>query len=340
MNGLGEIKHALVTGATGFIGQRLVEHLTLGGTEVSCFVRPTSDCSVLESSQPRIYVGQLNDLTSLRRAIEGTQVVFHLAGTTKALLRQTFHEANVDGARHVAQVCAECDDPPTMIHVSSLAAVGASSGNDARVESDLPSPVSDYGRSKLAGEETVKTFANRIPVTIVRPPIVVGPNDHDGFEMFQGIKRFGVHIVPGSQDHRFSVVHVDDLCDALIRLAQVGKRVSPLAIDDGVYFVTLPERPTYAELGHMIARSLGRQRARIIRLPMPVLRAIAGANQWISKLRHRPHILNLDKAREAAAGSWTCSADKLRKDTDLKFGCSLQERLDQTSQWYRDHHWF
>jgi nucleoside-diphosphate-sugar epimerase len=66
---------------------------------------------------------------------------------------------------------------------------------------------------------------------------------------------------------------------------------------------------------------------------------ISAVGEAVSRLRGRPHILNLDKAREATAGSWSCSAEKLKQQTGFQPLYPLQERIDQITRWYLDEGW-
>ncbi|MFG0262677.1 MAG: NAD-dependent epimerase/dehydratase family protein [Novipirellula sp. JB048] len=332
--------HALVTGATGFIGAHLVRELTRSGKEVTCLVREHSDRSQLEASRPRFAIGDISDRDSIRRALDGVDVVYHLAGVTKSLRASDYTKINELGVANVSACCRQTDSAPTLVVVSSLAAVGPSAGDRPHRESDTPQPVSDYGRSKLAGERAARRFAADVPTTIVRPPIVLGQGDLNGLEMFKTIARFGFHLVPGWGKDRVSVIHAEDLAKALILASTQGARLTPQGDDaEGVYFATDEENPTYAELGRMIGRTLGRYHAWVIRSPKSAVWAIAAFNELASQIVRRPHILNLDKAREATAGSWTCTAAALNRDTGFAPAYSLQQRLAQTTRWYLQQGW-
>ncbi|WP_047814166.1 NAD-dependent epimerase/dehydratase family protein [Rhodopirellula islandica] len=331
--------HAFVTGASGFIGGHLVRQLRDAGDEVTCLVRPTSDTSQLDEMKPRYVMGDITAPESFSRYLADVDVVYHLAGATKSLRKRDLHRINVEGVRMVAHACAHQRSPPTLVHVSSLAAVGPTTCSCPRIESDEPQPVSNYGRSKLAGEVEVAEFAGDVPITIIRPPIVLGEADRDGLTMFDSIARWNLHLVPGFSEERFSVVHGDDLAAALILASRQGRRLDPEHPSVGRYFVAADESPTYAELGQMVGQALGRDHVRVLHNPKSAVWAIAAINEFASQVRRRAHILGLDKAREATAGSWICSGRSFEQDTGFRPGCDLQARLDQTARWYIEQGW-
>jgi len=331
--------HALVTGASGFIGTHLVQRLCEKGHDVTCLVRGTSDRSRLEPFSPRFVVGDVIQYDSIRRAMDGVDVVYHLAGTTKCLRAEQFEQVNLDGARNVAHACRERNNPPVLVLVSSLAAAGPADHDRLRTESDPPLPVSNYGHSKLAGEYAAMLYADDVPLTIVRPPIVLGEADRDGFALFESIARWGLHFVPSLTDARYSVVHADDLAAAMMLAAERGRRVSSGDANQGIYFAAADETPTYGELGRMIGRSVGQDRVIIVRNPKSAVWCIASISELFARLRNQPHILNWDKAKEATAGSWACSSAALQRDTGFTPVKTLQARLDQTAQWYVAQGW-
>lgn len=325
----------LVTGATGFIGNHLVKLLSQARHDVTCLIRRASNTRQLKDYEPRFCYGDVRDPDAVNRAVMNQDLVFHLAGLTKSFRSQALYDVNATGTGNVARGCMQVETPPTLIVVSSIAAAGPASDDRPRVESDPCHPVSDYGKSKLSAEQlAIKMCGARVPLSIVRPPIVFGEGDHDGFALFGSIANWGLHMVPTFKDHSFSLIHAEDLAIALYKTAQSGSRVEPEDSTNGTYFVSANETPTYAELGRMIGRAVGRADVRVVYNLGVVVRAIAATNQVIGRLRRRPQILNLDKAKEALAGSWTCSNAAIFKDTGFRPVKSLEARLRQTVEWY------
>ncbi len=333
--------HALITGATGFIGHHLVEHLTNRGDRVTCLVRPTSNPASLATWSPAIVYGDVTDLSSVGAALADVDIVYHLAGRTKSFHRSGFFDVNERGVANVLKASVERGGDIRVVVVSSLAAAGPAEFSTPRREIDPVFPVSIYGRSKLAGELVARKYASHMPITIVRPPIVLGEGDRDGFAMFDCIARWGLHAVPGFADNRVSVIHADDLVTALTTVAEQGCRVDGVDGDPsrGVYFVSADETPTYAELGRMIGRAIGRESVFIANIPPAALWAVAGISDLMGRIKQQPQILNWDKAREATSGSWTCSADQIMNDTGFYPALPLVTRLKQTAQWYFDRGW-
>jgi nucleoside-diphosphate-sugar epimerase len=168
---------ALVTGASGFIGSHLLPLLVAQGVNIRAMVQPGQEVSSLERLGVEIVTGDVRDLASLAAAVDGVDAVFHLAGLLTAHSRRRLLEINEQGTNNVARVCAERTTPPVMLLVSSLAAVGPAMNGEPRTELDPPRPISNYGRSKRAGELAARRWADRIPLTIIRPPMVFGEGD-------------------------------------------------------------------------------------------------------------------------------------------------------------------
>ena len=334
----------LVTGASGFIGFHLTRALLEQGHEISCLVRKSSKLDRLAGLPIRRADGDVTDAESLRHVVPGHDAVYHLAGLVKAIHVQQLYQVNRDGVANLARACAAQTTPPVLLVVSSLAAMGPSSPQRPRVESDPPAPVSNYGRSKLAGEQAARQWAKEVPITILRPPIVFGECDSATYEIFRPIARCGVHVVPCWRPPWVSLIHADDLLQAMILAAQRGKRilcdpVDGIAAAQGCYFARAERDVTLAEMGRMMGAALGRRRTCVLRLGPFWVWTVGLIATAFSQLRGQAWYFNLDKAREARAGCWTCSGQAAARELGFAVTVPLEERLSQTAHWYREHGW-
>jgi nucleoside-diphosphate-sugar epimerase len=333
-------RSVLVTGASGFIGGHLVRSLIARGCRVSCLVRATSRVEGLQAVGAHLIACDITDRAEVARAISSSSAcfVFHLAGLVRVIGAGDYMRVNAGGVEAVAQACNEQPDRPVLVLVSSLAAAGPS-GKRLTVESDLPVPVSYYGRSKFAGEQVAMQYADALPITVVRPCVVFGAGDRGMYEVFRPIARMGLHVVGGSGDTRISLIAVADLVECLLLAAEQGERLVPGVPGHGIYCAAA-EDVSYAELGMAIARALGKPRPRMVRLPGWSMRTIGRFGDVMAQIRRRPAWVGRDKIREVLAGSWTCSSAKARQQLGWSPAAPLADRLRETAQWYRDAHWF
>jgi len=329
----------LVTGGAGFIGGHLVRALIGRGCQVSCLVRKTSRVDELRVAGARLVVGDIADGVAIANAIAAANArfVFHLAGAVRALDAEEFMRVNAGGVEVVAQACAEQANRPILVLVSSLAAAGHTGVRPA-IESDPALPVSDYGRSKLAGEQVAMKYAGKVPITVVRPCIVFGAGDRGMFEVFKPIARSRLHAVVGVGDAKFSLIAVADLVECLVLAAEQGERLTPGMAGQGIYFAAAEDVP-YVELGPLLARALGGPLPRILHMPAWSMRTIGRLGDVVSRIRGRPGWVGSDKIREVLAGSWTCSSAKARQQLGWSPAVPLADRLRETAQWYRDAGW-
>ena len=152
---------ALVTGGSGFVGSHLVEHLLSQGDEVRVLIRDSSRPGWLKLESVEVFAGDVADSNALDRAVRGTDVVYHAAGSTLAFSEDYFNRVNEAGTANVAAACARRSSPPVLVLVSSLAAAGPSWPGRPRVEADPAAPITPYGRSKLRGEEALRRYRGR-----------------------------------------------------------------------------------------------------------------------------------------------------------------------------------
>ena len=121
-------------------------------------LRPTSNRRFIASHLPDVELrsGSIGDPESLRQAMAGVTHVIHCAGATKAGRLAEFYDTNQAGTRNVVSaVNAQAGQVQRVVHISSLAAAGPAVPEKPAREDDPPQPVSEYGKSKLAGEMEV-----------------------------------------------------------------------------------------------------------------------------------------------------------------------------------------
>lgn len=319
---------ALVTGATGFVGGHLTEALRRRGDEVTVLARSAGKAQALASLGVRVVNGDLHDRGALARAIEGQEVVFHVAGAVAARNEAEFLKANRDGTGNLLEAGA-LSGRPRFVLVSSLAAAGPSSPGRPHLGDEPSLPVTAYGRSKLAAERAVTTGG--LPWTILRPPTVYGPRDREVLKVFR-IARWGVAPVFGDGAQELSTVHGADLAEALIAAAG-----SDVAVG-GIYYPCHPEIITSAGLVRAIGAAMGR-RVAVVGVPRPIGRALLAVTETGARLTGRPTILTTDKANEFFQRAWTGDPGRLTRDTGWRATRDLGEGLVDTYRWYRSHGW-
>lgn len=243
----------LVTGATGFIGKRLVERLLEKGHEVTCLARETSKVDFLKEKGVPLEIGDITDLEQVERAFREVrpEYVFHCA----AKLYDTadnLYRANVLGTMSICRACLKYGIS-RLIYLSSVAVV---SGNDqAPLTEDLPYKTTNpYGWSKAEAERVVITFRNKgLPVAIIRPCMVYGDEEPHALPK----------ILEKAARRRIPTLGMDGLREQL-RLVHVNNvvQVLELALEkeealSGTFFVADEEIITIRRFLEIISDELG-----------------------------------------------------------------------------------
>jgi dihydroflavonol-4-reductase len=319
---------ALVTGATGFVGSHLVEALRREGHEVAALVRTPGKAAFLTALGVQQTRGDLSDTGAIARAADRCDVVFHVAGLTAAPDEAAYLAANSSGTRGVAEAVVRAG-VGRLVYVSSMAAAGPAAPGRPLIGGEPPAPVTAYGRSKLAGEQEVRT--GRAPWTIVRPPMIYGPRDREVLKVFQ-MARLGVAPVFGDGSQQLSAVHAADLAAALVAVAR-----SPAAAG-GVFYACHPEVFSSAEFVRAVARAAGRSVA-VLRIPPAVGRLALAGTGALARAAGRTTILNADKANEFFQPAWTGDPGPLTAATGWRALHDLASGLADTWQWYRSARW-
>lgn len=324
--------NALVTGSNGFIGSHLVEQLIQHHYEVSCLIRRTSNLRWIRGLPVKFINGDITDFNSLVPAVKNMDYVFHLGGVVRAKNEQEFYQANYEGTENLLRACQQKNpDLKKFIFLSSQAAVGPGFDKIPLQESDPPRPISIYGKSKLKAEQAVLEYGPYFPVTIIRPPSVYGPRDDDILEIFKYVKR-GIKSMPGMKDKFVSLIHVRDLVDGIILVAESEKSTGQ------IYFLANPKIHSILEFETEIAHAMNKKTI-TIRVPEFLIDFYAYVNELHSKMTDKIAIVNKDKALEMKQRYWLVDSTKARNELRFVTRISLEEGIRETLLWYRQNKW-
>jgi 2-alkyl-3-oxoalkanoate reductase len=319
---------ALVTGATGFVGSHLAEALREKGDEVTALVRSPSKAAALGPLGVRVVPGDLDDPASLARAVEGQDVVFHVAGLVAARDEHGFLRTNRDGTANLVDAAGRAR-VSRFVYVSSMAAGGPATPGRPLTGTEPPRPVTAYGRSKLAGEAAVK--AGALPWVIVRPPTVYGPRDREVLKVFR-MARWGVAPVFGDGSQELSAVHGADLAAALVAAGTARGTTGK------VYYACHPEVVTSADFVRAVGKAMSR-RLRLVPIPPALGRAMLGVTELSARLASQATILTRDKANEFFQAAWTGDPGSLMRDSGWRANHDLASGMADTYRWYRSAGW-
>jgi nucleoside-diphosphate-sugar epimerase len=322
----------LLTGASGFVGSHILDSLRQRGLATALLLRPESSRRFIAPHLANLdlRIGSVDDPESLRLAMADITHVIHCAGATRASRIAGFYEVNQTGTRNVVNaVNAQQGRIQRLIHISSLAAAGPARPEKPAREQDPPQPVSEYGKSKLAGELEVRDHC-RAEYVILRPPAVYGPRDAEFLRLFQATKNHLLARLGGGQT--LSLIFVRDLAEAVVTClnhpAAAGK----------TYFVAGREVVTARQIAEEVAAQMN-----VWTLPLPVPLALLWvmclAQECRTRLTGKANVLSLQKFAELRAPGWVCDPTLLEREAGYICPTTLKSGVAETSSWYRQQHW-
>lgn len=305
------MKHTIaLTGATGFIGNRVARRLVANGCKLQALTRITSDRSRLSGLNIHWVEGALEDLDSLKRLVHGVDAVVHCAGAVRGATQAHFDRLNVDGVARLVQAVSEQHPLPRFLLISSLAA--------------REPEISPYAFSKRQGEVVLSAKSGQIPWTVFRPPAVYGPGDREMLPLIRWMAR-GIAFVLGSGNTRFSMLYVDDLAEAIrYWLLDDCSQEQVLELHDGH-----PGGYSWQDVIATFER-LGTKRVRRVHVPVAGVRLAATLNFIAARMLGYEPMLTPAKLRELRHPNWVCENAAITRETGWKPHVSLENGLKRT----------
>jgi nucleoside-diphosphate-sugar epimerase len=319
---------ALVTGATGFIGSHLVKSLVEENWEVTCLIRSKSRTDFLQKFPVRFIEGSANDIESLGRAAKGQDYVFHLAGRIRPTCRVEYDIANYQLTKNLAQECLRKNPSlKRFVYISSISAAGPSLSNVYSDENQAPSPVSEYGRTKLKGEEAVREVWDQIPATIIRPSSVYGPRQQET-ELL--IKLISKRIVPllKRKKETTSLIYIKDLIQGILKAA-----LSPKSKNQ-VYYLTDGNGYSWRKIILTVKKVvLGES------LFFPLPEGLIYISAWLVDMLKKTGVIKSYFGRKLwramTQTPWLFSSSKAEKDFGFRARYSLENGIKETVDYYQ-----
>ncbi|MEP6783256.1 MAG: NAD-dependent epimerase/dehydratase family protein [Acidobacteriota bacterium] len=322
----------LVTGATGFTGGHLAQHLINRGDEVRALVRTRSrerfDRSPLPAKGVAAADGDLIEAASVRRAVDGVEVVYHIAATYREAGQpdSAYRAINVDGTRNVLEAAKDAG-VKRVVHCSTGGVHGHIANPPANEDAPF-NPGDVYQETKLAAEKLAREFGDRtgLDVVVARPIGIYGPGDRRFLAMFRGLAR-GRFPMIGTGRPFYHLTFIDDLVEGFRLCGTVP------AAKGRTYILAGPRYTTLEQLVHLVAKELNVTPPRVHLPVWPFWTAGLLCEMVCVPLRVEPPIFR----RRVDFYTKSRAFDTTRARTEIGFTpkVDLEEGIRRTADWYR-----
>jgi dihydroflavonol-4-reductase len=320
----------LVTGATGFTGGHLARALLARGHAVRALHRgatPTSGVAGLD-----LVAGDLRDPAALARAVEGVEVVYHIAAMYRqaGAPKEAYHAVNAAAAGAIVAAAAAAG-VRRVVHCSTVGVHGDIEHPPADEDAPLR-PGDIYQVTKLEGERLARDAGARlgVDVTIVRPSGIYGPGDRRLLKLFRGVARRR-WITLGRGRIYYHLTYIDDLVEG-IRLC--GEHP---AAANRTYILAGGEVTTLNELVALVARAAGVPKPTIHLPAWPFWLAGAACEAACAPFGLEPPLYR--RRVDFFTKSRAFDIGRARREIGYAPSIGLRDGITRTLEWYRAHDW-
>jgi farnesol dehydrogenase len=323
----------LVTGATGFIGRRLVELLARRGESVHILCRPTANASFKENNI-KIYLGDILDASSVARAAAGCDRVFHLAAYARNWAKdpRKFYEINVDGTQNVLDAAVKTSVIKVVL-TSSAVTFGPSNG--LAVDESVARRASfftEYEHSKSLAEECVRHYVQKgLDVVIVNPTRVFGPgllNESNAVTKMIHLYLQGKwRLILGDGRGIGNYAFVDDILQGYLLAMEAGRA--------GEKYILGGENASYNDLFAMVS-DLSKRKYRVLHIPATLALFLANIEKLRAQWFHNYPLITPSWVKTFLA-DWAFSCARAQRELGYKI-TPLREALAITISWLEQQH--
>lgn len=319
----------VVTGAPGHLGNNLVRLLLERGEAVRAMVLKGESLESLKGLPVEIVEGDVREPSSLDRAFQGADTVFHLASIISLLPGQTelLEQVNVRGARNVAESCLRMG-VRRLVHTSSIHALVEpphGTGIDESVGCDPARMSMEYAKTKARGTlEVLDVVRQGLDAVVVFPSGIIGPYDFKPSEAGQMILNFMKGRLPATIDGGYNFVDVRDVAKGLLLAAEKGRR--------GEGYILAGEWISVTDVLREVSLVVGRPVPRLSVSPRLALSA-ARFLTWLSMKTGKKPLFSVDMV-EALLSNSQVATDKARRELGYS-ARPIRESIRDTVLWLR-----
>jgi len=319
---------ALVTGASGFIGSRLVENLVDKGCDVRVLIHNRDFPGTVKVES---MTGDIRDPATLKAAFRDRDILFHLAAALGGSLldKKEFEDINRIGTENVLKE-AMSSGIKKVIHFSSAGVLGAVKKNVITKENYQVNPINIYDQTKLQGETIALKFAAKgMNIMVVRPGWVYGPGDRRTFKLIKAIaKKHFILVTKG--DIWQTPIFIDDLIQGTILCAEKGR-------SGEIYHLAGKEVLTVKQIVDHIADTAG-VKIPSFTLPLMSVRAAAFLLEKVFYIFKKEAPLTRGKLAFFIHPK-PLSIDKSRCELGFDPKTDFATGITKTFRWYREQGW-
>lgn len=208
---------ALITGAPGWLGTRLVENLLKDGLDIKCIIHPSMSDERLKKYNVETVKADITNPESLKNVCKDISIVFHCAAVLKPKNKNEFYEVNTLGTKYLLEEAINSEVSKFLYISSGSAGAGYSSLNIVK-EADPPRPYMDYGLSKLKAEKILNDYHNnkKINVVIIRPGWLYGIDGPERQVKFLKAIKKGKTLVFGNGNVLRSLCNIENCVNGIM----------------------------------------------------------------------------------------------------------------------------
>ncbi|HED13254.1 MAG TPA: NAD(P)-dependent oxidoreductase [Gammaproteobacteria bacterium] len=321
----------LITGGTGFIGSRLALFCRQQGDSVHVLGQantPSEEDNIeaLRAAGVVVDLVAVDQMGQYSHWFDGVELVVHLAAAQHEanVADAHFRNVNIEGTRSVLDAAVQAR-VKQFVHGSSIGVYGILDG--VIDEQSALNPDNIYGVTKRDGEQLALSYADRLPLVVVRISETYGPGDRRLLKLFKAINK-GMFFVIGNGENLHHLIYVEDLIRGILKAAD-----TPAACGE-VFVMPGPDPVSTRQMADAIATTLGKTVPHLHAPLWPFLLAATVLEKTLRPLGIQPplHRRRMDFFRK----SFTFSPTKTQELLSFTPQVGFSEGARLTARWYQE----